>query len=224
MDKKIRNISSAILLGLILCHYAGADNWSLFYNGSYSGIQSMAAYNGSLYVGNGFYPLESDIVVFNGSAWSLSYDGDRESVKCMTEYNGKLYAGLLGTDRGDGDILVYDGNSWSISYNGSLSEIASMTVYNGKLYAGQGSSSGDILVFDGNTWQTAYNASGNASATIHWHHTMANCMQARKEEDNGAELESMTASAGQTHTPATQEQPHIRLHHTTENYMQVSEV
>lgn len=96
--------AAALLLLLQACCYA--DSWDLFYNGSYESVKSMAAYDGKLYIGNGWSEQgESDIWAYDGTTWSLSYDGDKTSVLCMAVYGGRLYAGT-GTFQGCGDVIV----------------------------------------------------------------------------------------------------------------------
>jgi len=160
----INSIVSALIIFIVFPSACCADSWELFYNGSYSGIKSMASYNGKLYVGNGFFDGEADILEYDGSKWSLSYDGGNKSVPCMQVYNGKLYAGLEGGDFGDGDVIVFDGTTWKTSFEGPQNRIASLAVHNNRLYAGTGQSDGYVYAYDGATWQRAYNATEEDSS------------------------------------------------------------
>ncbi len=139
-------------------------SWSRFYDGSTTRIDSMAAYNGKLYVGTGGIAGSGDVIVFNGASASTSYDGSTQVVDSLAVYDGKLYAGL-GEGSGNSDIYEFDGTTWRLSYDGSLNNVNQMVVYNGRLYAaigtnGAGGGSGQSIYHDGFRWTTSNSFTG----------------------------------------------------------------
>ncbi|MDD5210632.1 MAG: hypothetical protein PHV36_14685, partial [Elusimicrobiales bacterium] len=134
-------------------------DWKLSYAGAHEAINTMAAYNGKLYAGQGYGAGDGDVLVYDGSAWGPAYDGASSNIYALGVYNGKLYAGQGSNVNGDGDVLSFDGISWTLSYNGSASRITSLLSHNGLLYAAQAGNSlgaGDVYTYDGRNWRKEF--------------------------------------------------------------------
>lgn len=134
-------------------------------------VDSMASYNGYLYVGLGQAASDGDVWRWNGSNWS-QIGGDSlnsgwtnyaENIYSMSIYNGKLVVGL-GRSAGDGEVWEWSGSAWtkiggdavnsSWGATATIESVESLMPYNGKLYAGLGATTGDgsLWEYDGSSW------------------------------------------------------------------------
>ena len=158
-------------------------------------MQSMAVYNGKLYIGTFNAALATDstaakVLCFDGSTWSVitkatmgGVNADRD-IQSMAIYNDKLYMGTTNitaaTNSTAAKLLVFDGSAWSVITKATMGGVGadiiiqSMVVYNDKLYIGTynvtaatNSTAAKLLVFDGSTWSVITKATmGGVNADI----------------------------------------------------------
>ena len=169
---KRRMLLLVVLAGMILCGNVYADIWmnnSPGWDASNSQADSMAAYNGFLYVGTAHFGGNgSEVWSYDGTTWvnsTPSWGSGNVDVWSMTVYNGYLYAGTQNFSAAQ--VWKKDGTTWTnVSPGwGSINQSAmSMTTYNGILYAGTAASSGGAQVwsYDGTTWTNV------STATTPW--------------------------------------------------------
>lgn len=175
----------------------GTETGGQSFGVTYEEVDSLAAYNGKLYVGLGNTQDDGEVWECTGSctvtsgwtkvggdgvnsSWGDGVTNRYERVRSMAVYNGELYAGL-GSTAGDSEVWKYDGTSWSKiggdgvnnGWTNIMEDIYVLNVYNGKLYAGTGNTANS----DATVWAYGNNAvltqSTTAITDTNWHHIAA---------------------------------------------------
>jgi hypothetical protein len=147
---------------------------------SWQYLNTICAYNGSIYVGGSFAGNNGgigEILRWDNMGWhavDTGIKGVNGWVNTMAVYNGELYvAGNFSTaDRNaDNNIQRWDGTQWKAVGGGTDYEIFNLTVYNNKLYAmGQLGEAGGIPAsyiaeWDGSKWCSMGSTFDNAIVT-----------------------------------------------------------
>ncbi|HUK56388.1 MAG TPA: hypothetical protein VLY20_07000 [Nitrospiria bacterium] len=172
-------ISSVTTADVKRCTICDGSDWVTVRDNSatYGAVDSMAVYNGRLYIGYGedvqsvtaaHGDIESCSICGGNSDWTNVFTGSDypenfAGVNTMVPYNGFLYIGLgdpSGGTRSSGDIkrcIACDKTDWSDSHDfNTYDSVHSLAVYDGDLYAGLGNTfdtGGDIYKFSAG-WQT----------------------------------------------------------------------
>ena len=164
-------------------------------------FDSMAVFNGKLYLGTGNSTLATDataakVITYDGTTWSVITKATMGGVagdiamESMAVYNGKLYIGTYNataaTDSTSNKLLVFDGSTWSTITKATMGGVANdlyfvtMQVYNGALYIGGGnttaatdSTAAKIFKFDGASWSTFTKATVGGVAADQYFQMMA---------------------------------------------------
>jgi len=129
----------------------------LNFSGAFGSIDSMAVYDGKMYVASG-----KTVYCFDGSGWSvaLSYEYAYAFLD-MQVCNGKLYLATrdlnrmplyLGGTGFSGTLIEYDGENWT-TILGHDYWIYSLEVYDDKLYVG---TANRICTFNGTDWDVSF--------------------------------------------------------------------
>ncbi len=150
---------------------------SSWVSGTYTGVRSIIAYNGSIYAGIGSQTNgDAELWKYDGTTWTKAGgDGvnsswsNKYAVKSLAVYNGNLIAGIY-ADSGFGEAWSYNGTVWTQigggtgqwSIEGSAASVDALTVYGNKLYAAIGAGnadssygnygSGTVWRYDGTAW------------------------------------------------------------------------
>jgi hypothetical protein len=144
-----------------------AQSWSPVGSGIgsayYHSVNSLATYNGELYVGGYFSTAGSmpanNIAKWNGTNWSAVGNGINGEVNELCVFNGELYvggsfstAGAIGAT----GVAKWNGANWSQVGN-IEAYVKAMAIYNGELYAAGwfsnlNSNGSSIAKWNGNSW------------------------------------------------------------------------
>src|SRR3989441_691464 len=140
-----------------LCRWNATNGWRAV--GTYTtgitagGVNSLAVYNGQLYVG-GFYQNAAGIALCDRlcrwnsttSTWSsiggAQFNGNSSAVRALAVYNGELYVGGEFTNAagitGANSIAKWNGTTWSIvgSPSALANNVQALAAYCGDLYVG----------------------------------------------------------------------------------------
>ncbi|MBW1691920.1 MAG: right-handed parallel beta-helix repeat-containing protein, partial [Deltaproteobacteria bacterium] len=123
------------------------------------GVNSMAVYDGKLYVGTYNPTTGAEVWEYNGSTWTNitetpPWSSSNYAADSMAEYNSALYVATA-NDSGS-EVWIY-GSSWApvaTDWNSSNVRVYTMAEYDGKLYMGTANSGtgAEVWNYDGANW------------------------------------------------------------------------
>lgn len=130
--------------GRVWVYEPGLDRWYVAFQSPSVTIQSLAVYDGRLFVG-----ANPAVYVFNGTAWDVSLSLAVD-FNALLSYDNRLFAAT----NLSGAIYQFDGAAWTVSLTppGGEAQATSLSLHAGRLYAGVGGPAARLQVYDGRGW------------------------------------------------------------------------